>query len=99
MIARIWRGATALGDAPAYVDYLRQTGLKEYRQTPGNEGAYVLWREAGDRAEFMTLSLWDSQEAIARFAGEQIERAVFYPADDRYLIDRDLTVAHYDVIT
>lgn len=99
MIARIWRGATELDDAPAYVDYLRRTGLKDYRQTPGNQGAYVLWRDTDGRAEFVTISLWDSKEAIVGFAGEQIERAVFYPEDDRYLIDRDLTVAHYHVVT
>jgi len=99
MIARIWRGATTLDDARAYVDYLRRTGLKDYRETPGNQGAYVLWRDADGRAEFVTISLWDSEEAIVGFAGEPIERAVFYPEDDHYLIERDLTVAHYRVVT
>jgi heme-degrading monooxygenase HmoA len=99
MIARIWRGATALHDAGAYVEYLRQTGLKGYRETPGNRGAYVLWREVGGRAEFVTISFWESTKAIAAFAGAQIERAVFYPEDDRYLVDRDLTVTHYHVVT
>jgi heme-degrading monooxygenase HmoA len=99
MIARIWRGATAVKTALAYVDYLRQTGLKDYRETPGNRGAYVLWRNADRRAEFVTISFWEDEAAIVRFAGEDIERAVFYPEDDRYLIDRDLTVAHYNVVT
>lgn len=99
MIARVWRGATASDDADEYVEYLKRTGLKDYRTTPGNRGAYVLWRQVGDRAEFVTLSLWDSTEAIVRFAGEDIDRAVFYADDDRYLVDRDLTVAHYHVVT
>jgi heme-degrading monooxygenase HmoA len=97
LIARIWRGATRVEEAPAYVEYLEQTGLKEYRETPGNLGAWVLWRAVDDRAEFLTLSFWESEEAIRRFAGDNIERAVFYPEDDRYLIDRDLTVNHYEV--
>lgn len=99
MIARVWRGATASDDADEYVEYLKRTGLKDYRTTPGNRGAYVLWRQVGDRAEFVALSLWDSTEAIVRFAGEDIDRAVFYADDDRYLVDRDLTVAHYHVVT
>jgi heme-degrading monooxygenase HmoA len=99
MIARIWRGATSLTDAEAYVEYLRRTGLKDYRETPGNRGAYILWRELDGKAEFITLSLWDSTEAITGFAGKDIERAVFYPDDDAYLVDRDLTVTHYRVIT
>jgi hypothetical protein len=34
---------------------------------------------------------------VARFAGPDVERAVFYPEDDRFLVDRDETVAHYEV--
>jgi len=97
MLARIWRGATRADDALAYVDYLRRTGLHEYRATAGNRGAWVLWRITGERAEFLTLSFWDSREAIERFAGAKIDRAVFYPDDDRYLVDRQLTVEHYEV--
>lgn len=98
MIARIWRGATAQRDAEDYVGYLRETGLKEYRETPGNLGAWVLWRIVGDRAEFTTLSFWESREVIHGFAGDEIDRAVYYPEDDRYLIDREDTVAHFEVV-
>jgi heme-degrading monooxygenase HmoA len=97
MIARIWRGATRLTDAEAYVAYLERTGLAEYRATPGNAGAWVLWRAVGDEAEFLTLSIWQSEEAVRRFAGDDISRAVFYPEDDRYLTRRELTVEHYEV--
>jgi hypothetical protein len=38
-------------------------------------------------------------QAVAAFAGPEPQRAVFYPQDGRYLIDRDLTVAHYQVET
>jgi len=79
------------------VEYLRRTGLKEYRQTPGNRGAYVLRRILGDRAEFVTLSFWDSEESIRAFAGEDIEKAVFYPEDDRFLVAREPTAEHYEV--
>jgi heme-degrading monooxygenase HmoA len=97
LIARIWRGATRKTDASAYVDYVRETGLREYRATPGNQGAWVLWREVGDRAEFITLSFWESRDAIRGFAGDEIEHAVFYPEDDRFLVERELTVEHYEV--
>jgi heme-degrading monooxygenase HmoA len=97
VIARIWRGATREADAEAYVEYLRGTGLKEYRETPGNQGAWVLWRVADGRAEFLTLSFWESEEAIRGFTAGDIERAVFYPKDDRYLVERDTTVRHFQV--
>ena len=98
MIARTWRGATRLEDAEEYAEYIRGTGLKKYRETPGNRGAWLLWRPAGDRAEVLTFSLWESEDAVRAFAGDDIERAVFYPEDDRFLVERDLTAAHFRVV-
>lgn len=97
MIARIWRGAVRAEDAAAYAEYVERTGIDGYRRTPGNRGAWALWRIDGDRAEFITVSLWESRAAIEGFAGQNIEKAVFYPDDDRFLIERDLTVSHYEV--
>jgi heme-degrading monooxygenase HmoA len=97
MIARIWRGTVRADDAAAYASYVQQTGIDGYRKTPGNRGAWVLWRAEGDRAEFVTLSFWESRRAIQGFAGEDIEKAVFYPEDDRFLVERDLTVGHYEI--
>jgi heme-degrading monooxygenase HmoA len=98
MIARTWAGATRATDADVYLDYLHSTGLAEYRATPGNRGVLALRRIAGDRAEFLLVTLWDSEEAVRRFAGDDIERAVFYPEDDRFLVARDERVRHYEVV-
>ena len=54
-------------------------------------------RDFADRCEFVMLTVWESMEAVVAFAGPEPERAVFYPEDDRYLIERDLQVTHYDV--
>lgn len=97
MIARTWRGATRAEDAAVYAEYIRTTGIAEYAATPGNRGAYLLYRIEGDRAEILTLSIWESLEAVRGFAGDDIDRAVFYPDDDRYLVERDLTAQHYVV--
>ncbi len=98
MIARTWRGAVRAEDAEGYAEYIRRTGLAGYVATPGNRGAYLLWRRDGDRAEVMTVSLWDSAEAIRGFAGDDIARAVFYPEDDRFLVERDLEARHWAVV-
>ena len=99
MLARMWRGRVRTSDRDAYVDYIERTGMAEYRRTPGNRGAYMLARELDDdRTEIITLSFWDSAEAIRGFAGDDIEQAVFYPEDDRYLVDRETTVTHYEVV-
>ena len=98
MIARIWRGAVRSEDRTKYIAYIEETGIPGYTQVPGNAGAWTLSRDLGDgRTEIVTLSFWESEDAIEGFAGERIDRAVFYPEDDRYLIERDLTVTHYRV--
>ena len=85
-------------DADAYADYVDETGFAAYARTPGNRGAWMLTRDEGDRTEFLTFSLWDSRDAIRGFAGDDIETAVYYPEDDRYLVERDPTVRHYEVV-
>jgi len=84
-------------DADEYAAYIDATGFAAYSATPGNRGAWMLRREEGDRTEFLTFSLWDSVDAIKTFAGEDIETAVYYPEDERYLIEREDTVKHYEV--
>jgi heme-degrading monooxygenase HmoA len=98
MVARVWRGATRLEDVGEYVRYIEATGLASYRSTPGNRGAWIMWRPSGEEAEVVTLSFWDSRQAIESLAGTDIDRAVLYPEDDRYLIRSDLTVTHYDLV-
>ena len=95
--ARIWRGAVRRQDGDAYAQYMEKTGLAEYRDTPGNLSATMLRRDLEERTEFVMYTTWESMDAVKAFAGDDPERAVFYPEDDRFLIERDLTVAHYDV--
>jgi heme-degrading monooxygenase HmoA len=97
MVARIWRGAVRVADGDEYADYMRRTGLAAYRSTSGNRGAWMLRRDVDDRTEFVMFTLWDSLDAVKAFAGDDYERAVFYPDDDRYLIERDLVSSHFTV--
>jgi heme-degrading monooxygenase HmoA len=97
MIARIWRGAVRSDDAEEYARYMTDTGLADYKATRGNLSATMLRRNLGDRTEFVMFTTWDSMDAIKAFAGDDPERAVFYPEDERFLIERDETVAHYEV--
>jgi heme-degrading monooxygenase HmoA len=95
-VVRIWGGVVRTEDSDTYVEYVERTGMAAYRTTPGNLDAWLLTRDLGDgRTEVTTISRWDSLEAITRFAGADIENAVFYPEDDRYLVARDDRVRHY----
>src|SRR5215213_6611539 len=98
MIARVWRGATRAEDAERYLEYLDRTGHAEYRRIPGYRHTITLRRVHQERAEFVVMSFWDSLECVRAFAGADLERAVFYPEDDRYLVEREDRVAHFDVV-
>ena len=99
MIARIWRGVTSAEKAEQYFTYLMETGLKDYRAVPGNRGVQVLRRTYEDKTEFLLLSLWDSYEAIRTFAGNDLEKAVYYPKDKEFLLELEPKVTHYEVAT
>jgi heme-degrading monooxygenase HmoA len=96
-VVRMWSGWIRSIDREAYGAYLEETGLREYRQTPGNLGALVMFRAEGDRTEVTTVSFWTDRESITAFAGDDITRAVFYPEDDAYLLERDTRTRHYEI--
>ncbi|MBX7432646.1 hypothetical protein JDV09_11100 [Mycobacterium sp. Y57] len=98
MIARMWRGWVRTEQAGGYVAYISGTGLREYAETPGNLGCQMWTRDLGDgRTEVVTVSWWASLDDITGFAGPDIDAAVFYPEDDRYLVDRETRVSHFEV--
>ena len=99
MIARIWKGAVRQRDGDAYARSMQDTGVAGYVRSPGNRGVWMLRRDVDDRTEFLMFTLWDSLEAVKGFAGEDYETAVFYPEDDRFLVERDRTSTHYEVDT
>ncbi len=98
MIARLWHGITPLDKADEYAAFLNRTGIPDYQATPGNRGAYLLRRREGNQVHFLTLSFWDSEEAIRGFAGEEIEKARYYPEDPQYLVELEPLVTHYEVV-
>jgi heme-degrading monooxygenase HmoA len=99
VIARIWRGAVRTEDAAEYAVYIEETGMEQYRSTPGNQGAWILRRDVGELSHFITLSMWDDMDAVRAFAGDDPERAVLYSEDEKYLVEHHDTVEHYEIVT
>jgi heme-degrading monooxygenase HmoA len=98
MIARTWHGAVPAEKAEAYFDYLVQTGIPDLKATPGNLGVYVLRHTEGGQAHFLMISLWRSRKDIRAFAGDDIERARYYPGDAAFLLELEPHVTHYEVL-
>jgi len=82
----------------AFINYLYETGVKDSSSTAGFKGAQIFRREMDDNAEVTLISYWDKLESIKAFAGEDIEIARLYPEDDKYELDSDTFVSHYEVV-
>jgi len=98
MVVRMWRGVARREMSEAYLVYFRDTGLLDYRATPGNRSVQVLQRPRDNGIEWLIVTSWDSWDAIRAFAGENPERAVYYPDDARYFVEMPEGVEHYEVI-
>jgi len=99
MIARTWHGTVPAEKAGDYFDYLQTTGVPDLKATDGNRGVYVMCRIEGDLADFQMISLWESREHIRAFAGDDIERARYYPEDAAFLLELEPHCTHYEVLT
>ncbi len=98
MIARVWHGVAPEAVAEEYQDYIRQTGIPGLKSTPGNLGVMIFRRTENGKVHFLLTSFWESFEAISKFAGSDIEKARYYHDDEKYLIELESKVTHYEVI-
>jgi heme-degrading monooxygenase HmoA len=98
MIGRIWHGWTTPENARSYEQLLRAEVLPGIHRVEGYRGAYLLRRGAADEVEFVTLTLFESLDAVRAFAGEDYEAAVVPPAARALLGHFDERSAHYEVV-
>ena len=97
MIARIWHGRTSIEKADAYAALLNERAIPDYRSIPGNLVVHILRRNEGKIAHFYTFTLWESLDAIRKFAGSPVEKAKYYPEDRDFLLEFEPNVTHWDV--
>ena len=98
MIVRMWHGRVPTSKADEYAQFTVGRAIPDYRSVPGNISAHVLQRREGDITHFITLTFWESLEAIKGFAGQDVEAAKYYPEDKDFLLEFEPTVVHYEVI-
>jgi heme-degrading monooxygenase HmoA len=96
MIARCW-SATA-ENASAYRDHFTSTVVPNLQALDGFAGCYLLERPGPDGGVALTaVTLWESEEHIRAFAGDEISRAHVVPEGQAALTDFDREVVHHTV--
>jgi len=98
MIARTWQGVVPEAKSDQYFEYIKKTGVSDIQKTEGNKGVFVLRRNEDGKSYFFMVSFWDSLQSIGKFAGDDIQKAYYYPEDKDYLIELEPFVTHFEVV-
>ena len=98
MIARIWHGKTKSSNQEAYTRLLKKLAVPDYKKTTGFKGLSFLTNIQGGEAHFTLITYWENMEVIKNFAGDDVEKARYYPEDSEFLLEFEETVQHYEVV-
>jgi len=97
MIVRLWHGCTTASNADKYADFMKERAAPDYGSIDGLEKLYFLRRIDGDTAHFLLITLWDSMDAVRKFAGDNPEKAKYYPEDDSFLLEKEESSSLYEI--
>jgi heme-degrading monooxygenase HmoA len=98
MIVRMWHGRVPTTKAVAYREFLKGKAIPDYQSVAGNISVHILERQEEDITHFITMTFWESLEAIKGFAGNELETAKYYPEDKDFLLEFEPRVVHYEVV-
>jgi len=84
-IARIWRGRTTAARAEEYAAYLYEHGVRPLAEKA--LGVQMLREDREGESEFVTISYWESVEAMSRFAGPDPRRIHHLERDAEFLVE------------
>jgi antibiotic biosynthesis monooxygenase (ABM) superfamily enzyme len=97
VIARLWHGWTSRENAAPYERFLREHMFPSMQSVPGFRGAELLRRDDGDEIAFVTITRFESYDAVRAFAGESYEDAVIEPEARALLSRHDERSEHFEV--
>jgi uncharacterized protein len=98
LILRMWRGNTTPQKSRDYVEHVTSKVFPALQAIDGHRGAYLLRRSVDDAVEFVVLTLWESMDAVRKFAAPKPEKAVVEPDARAALTEFDKFVAHFEVV-
>jgi heme-degrading monooxygenase HmoA len=99
VIARIWHGWSRGEDADAYERLVSEEVLPGIHRIDGFAGYELLRADHADgESEFVTVTYFESLDAVRAFAGEDYEAAVVPPEARKLLTRFDERSRHYEVL-
>ena len=98
MISRLWRGIARPEFADAYIEHLQRETFPTLRRLPGFKRATILNRPCDRGMEFLIVTVWESEQAIVAFAGDDALAAVVPEKVQRMMVEFDDRASHFDTI-
>src|SRR5450631_3917210 len=98
MILRMWRARATVEKSGEYVEHATKKVFPALCAIEGHRGAYLLRRAVDGAIELVVLTLWESMEAVRRFAGVKPEKAVVEAEARAALTSFDDSVTHFEVV-
>jgi uncharacterized protein YciI/heme-degrading monooxygenase HmoA len=98
LILRMWRARSTVDKSGEYVQYAAKKVFPTLRAIEGHRGAYLLRRAVDGAIELVVLTLWESMEAVRKFAGKEPEKAVVEPEARTVLTSFDDSATHFEIV-
>jgi heme-degrading monooxygenase HmoA len=96
-IMRLWHGEVAIEKADEYERFMIERAAPDYGSVDGLIKLYFQRRNEDTIAHFLLVTIWESLEAVTKFAGANPELAKYYPEDDDFLLEKEEHTTMYDV--
>jgi heme-degrading monooxygenase HmoA len=97
MIVRMWHGRVSSSKSDEYAEFMKQRAAPDYSSVDGLQKLLFLRRDEKDVTHLLLVTHWDSMGSVKRFAGEEPEKAKYYPEDDAFLLEKEALSALYEV--
>ncbi len=97
MIVRMWHGRVDSSKSDEYAEFMKQRAAPDYSSVGGLQKLLFLRKDERDVTHFLLVTYWDSMESVKKFAGEEPEKAKYYPEDDQFLLEKEELSALYEV--
>lgn len=96
-IMRLWHGEVPVERADEYERFMIDRAVPDYGSVDGLIKLYFQRRNEDTTAHFLLVTLWESLEAVTKFAGSEPGLAKYYPEDDDFLLKKEKYTTMYNV--
>jgi heme-degrading monooxygenase HmoA len=83
---------------PLYLAHFEAEVAPFLLQTPGFRGSRILRHDLPEAVELVVLTFWESLDAVRRFTGDEVERAMVDPRAREILLQVDDRGTNYQII-